>query len=143
MPPNLDRIAWPHRPIEAVAVVVCCSGNGTHTGIAFRGEEGFPRLLHLAWHLALFNDDFQAARDDYLCAVPNLRRADAIALAGYCRRIFRVNNAGGQRIPYNLEYEPGMGFDPDTGDLVLPAGATGMSCTTFVVHVFRSSGNPL
>lgn len=143
MPPNLDRIAWHHQPIETVAVVVCRSGNGTHAGIAYRGEDGLPRLLHLAWHLALFDDDFQFARNDYLSVIPNLRRADAIALAGYCRRIFRVNNAGGQRVPYNLEYEPGTGFDPDTGDLVLPKGATGMSCSTFVVHVFRSSGNPL
>jgi hypothetical protein len=141
MPPNLDRVAFPPRPIDTVAVAACRSGNGTHVGVAYRGPDGAARLLHLAFHLDLRDDDFRRVRPRYVCVVPNLHQADLVALAGYCRRIFLMNSAG--RIPYNLAYEPETGFDPDTGDLVLPGTATGMSCSTFVLHLFRSSGNPL
>ena len=141
MPPNLERVAFLGTLIEAVAVVVCRSGEGTHAGVAYRGPDGTPRLLHLAFHLDLRDDDFAIWRARYVCVVPNLRQPDLVALAGYCRRIQTVNSAGG--IPYNLEYEPGTRFDPDTGDCVLAEGGTGMSCATFVVHLFRSSANPI
>jgi hypothetical protein len=139
MPPNLDRVVSLPRPIDTLAVVVCRSGNGTHAGVAYRGADGSTRLLHLAFHLDLRDDDFERYRPRYVCVVPNLHRADLVALAGYCRRIYLRNAVGG--IPYNLAYEPGTTLDPDTGDLVLPETGTGMSCSTFIVHFFHSSGN--
>jgi hypothetical protein len=141
MPPDPKRILLLPHPVDSVAVVVCRSGNGTHAGVAYRGPDGAARLLHLAFHLDLRDNDFDRVRSRFVCVVPNLRRADLVALAGYCRRIFLTNSAG--RIPYNLAYEPGTTFDPDTGDLILPSDGTGMSCATFVVHLFRSAGNPL
>src|SRR3954453_20944610 len=109
MPPNPNRILFLSQPIDTVAVVVCRSGNGTHAGVAYRGPEESSRLLHLAFHLDLRDNDFDRVRSRFVCVGPNLRRADLVALAGYCRRIFRINSAG--RVPYNLAYEPGTTFD--------------------------------
>lgn len=141
MPPNLERVAFLGTPIETVAVAVCRAGGGTHAGVAYRGPDGTAKLLHLAFHEDLREDDFDRYRPRYVCVVPNLPRPDLVALAGYCRRIYRANAA--RRIPYNLAYEAGTKFDPGTGDCVLAEGGTGMRCATFVVHLFRSAGNPI
>lgn len=142
MPANLQRIVDSYHSGEEIilAVTVSRTATGTHAGIAYRSENGTYRLLHFAWHHDLKEGGFDFTRSGSVCVIPSLLRPDAVALAGYCRRIVRLN-VGRGTIPYNLRYDEGTGFDPETGDLILPATATGMSCGTFVLHVFRSSGN--
>lgn len=140
MAPSLTRIVSPTGEIDHVAVFAS-RGVCMHAGIVYRAESSL-RLLHHAFHLDLRDDELRPGTRSFVCVVPNLMRDDRVALAGYCRRIFLVNSRNGG-IPYNLELEAGTDFDPDTGELILPASATGMTCATFVLHVFRSAGNPL
>ncbi len=117
---------------------------GPHAAIIYRSSDGRPRRLHLAGlgHCASVDEDRAFAHDGHICVGTNLQRDDAVALAGYCRRIYKAN-ARHRQIPYNLRYDPGTRFDPDTGELVLGETATGLTCATFVVHVFSSSANPI
>lgn len=142
MPPNWSRITPPTDGIDDLAVFVRKTQDGTHAGIVYRGSDGTLRLLHQAFHLNLRDDEFVERRGRFVCVVPSLLHDELVALAGYCRRIYLVNSSRGG-IPYNLELELNEGFDPVTGDLVMPGSATGMSCATFVVHVFRSAGNEI
>lgn len=115
---------------------------GPHAAILYRSAEGRPKFLHLAWHRVLRDEGFAGQEQEFVSVEPNLERDDRVALAAYCRRIALANMAR-RAIPYNLRYEPGTTFDPDTGDFLLPEGATGLSCATFVVQVFRSAGLPI
>jgi hypothetical protein len=116
--------------------------DGPHAAIVYRSAEGPLKILHLAWHRDLREGDFASQHERYICVRPNLERDDSVALAGYCRRIFK-GSARHNGIPYNLRYDLETRFDPDTGDLILPSEASGLNCATFVVQVFRSSGNPI
>jgi hypothetical protein len=136
MPANLTRIVPRGGEPGLLAVAVC---HGPHAGIVYLGAGGRLELLHFAWHGDLRQE---AYRPNYVCVELNLLRAEGVALAGYCRKIYSAN-AQRNTIPYNLRYDEGTRFDPATGELVLPAGATGMNCATFVLHVFRSAGAPL
>jgi hypothetical protein len=116
---------------------------GPHAAIVYRSDDSQPRILHFAWHHFLKDDALSDHQSDYVCVVPiGIERDDQVALAAYCRRIYRAN-ASRCTIPYNLRYDPETSFDPDTGDFVRPETATGLNCATFVVQVFRSSGNPI
>ena len=122
--------------------VACC--DGPHVAIVYLAEDfqNF-RILHFAWDRDLRDEEYDiATRQQYVCVVPNLHPAELVALAGYCRKIYRANCAGAN-MPYNLQYEEGVYFDPDTGTFVIAQEATGLSCATFVVHFFRTTGNPL
>jgi hypothetical protein len=142
MPANLERVVSRSGNPEILAVAVCKSRDGPHAGIVHLGKDGSLHLLHFAFHRDLRNQPFPRVRDDFVCVAPNLLQAEKIALAGYCRLISDAN-AHLRNIPYNLRYDEGTGFDPDTGDLILPNGALGMGCATFVLHVFRSAGRRL
>jgi hypothetical protein len=140
MPANPSRIVGHNRMPEFLGVAV---GPGPHAGVVYRGRDAVMRLLHFAFHRNLRGDDeYSTCMGLWLCVQLNVLRSEQVAIAGYCRLVFEVN-ASRRNIPYNLRYEVGTGFDPDTGELILPAGATGMSCATFVVHLFRSAGSPI
>ncbi len=141
MAARLERVAFHSSPIDTVAVAARLTRTGTHVGVAYRGPEGTEQFLHFCFHLDLENEDFAPSRSRYVCVVPNLHRAELVALAGFCRRVYRANARG--VIPYNLAYEAGTMLDPDTGDLVIAENGTGMTCATFVVHLFRSLGIPI
>jgi hypothetical protein len=113
---------------------------GRHAGVVYRAANGSPALLHLANHLDLQNDEPAPPR--YVWVEPALEYEDAVSLAGYCRLVWQALS-GRRGIPYGLRYDEDVGFDPDTGDLICGDDGRGMTCATFVVHLFRSAGNPL
>jgi len=99
------------------------------------------RRLHFGWNHKLLHD---TCRDDAPCAIPILdpiELADEFFIAGLCGKIAR--SAVNKTIPYNLKLDRDVTFDQATGDVQFGKEYTGLSCATFVVAVFRSSGNPL
>jgi hypothetical protein len=90
-----------------IAAAVC---KGPHAAIVYRSDDGQPRILHFAWHHLLKDDALQGNETDYVCVVPvAIERDDQIALAAYCRRIYRAN-ASRCTIPYNLRYDSATTF---------------------------------
>jgi hypothetical protein len=135
---DLSRIKIDDLEVEFIAVAICRSGDGYHVGVLHRRSGQPPRLLHLASHNRLLDDLFSA---DHICIVPAIDRDDALNIAGLCRRVATARLR--KQVPYALRYDPRIRFDPDTGDLLMPDDATGMTCSTFVVHLFRSAQNPI
>lgn len=110
-----------------------------HAGIVYRTLASSLRFLHFANHETL-RDDPCAGRSRYVYAIPLLKSEDEEFLAGFCERVFRANQDG--KLPYSFEFDPNLGFDRETGLAVLNH-RIGFTCSTFVVALFRSAGNPL
>ena len=144
MPANLSRFTGSDSLPEFFGVAFRRIGSdGFHSAIAYRASGGSLHLLHLAGHRELWDDPETIARlQSYVCIEPNLTRAESISLAGYCLRIHKIN-FGRNNIPFSLQYDDGIGFDPDTGEIVKATGLSGMTCATFVLHVFHSTGKLL
>ena len=141
MPANLSRFTGSDSLPEFLGVAFSRVGNdGFHSAIAYRASGGSLHLLHLAGHRELRdNPDTHSSLQPYVCVEPNLSRAERISLAGYCLRIHKINYKR-NNIPFNLQYDEGIGFDPTTGEVISAADLNGMTCATFVLHVFRSAG---
>jgi hypothetical protein len=140
---NLDRIVLDASSLDVVAVAICRTGHGnTHTGVVYRDFDGRLLLFHQAWQHETRNEPLDGARTDlggsFLCVSPDIDRDRARNLAALCELIA----ATGEPIAYALRDDPEALFDEHTGRLTLPNGK-GLSCSTFVLALFRSARLPL
>jgi hypothetical protein len=140
---NLDRIVLDDSSLDVVALAICRTVHGnTHTGLVYRDFDGRLLLFHQAWHHDTRNEPLDAARTDLggplLCVRPDIGRDRARNLAALCELI----SATGEAIAYALRDDPEALFDEHTGRLTLPSGK-GLSCSTFVMVLFRSARLPL
>jgi hypothetical protein len=140
---NLDRIIPGDSSLDMVAVAVCRTRYGnTHTGVVYRAFDGRLLLFHQAWHHDTRNEPLDEARTDlggpFLCVSPDIDRDRARNLAALCELIAGT----GESIAYALRDDPEALFDEHTGRLTLPNGK-GLSCSTFVMSLFRSARLPL
>ncbi|MBL8792309.1 MAG: hypothetical protein JNM56_00235 [Planctomycetia bacterium] len=108
----------------------------THAGVVYRDTAGVLRVLHFAYHEMLRDEP---CRGPFIFAIPALQDEDQEYLAEFCSRVYRVNQRG--KLPYSFSFDPNLTFDR-TGLVVLNQNS-GFTCSTFVVALFRSTGNPL
>ncbi|MBI5518284.1 MAG: hypothetical protein HY909_31220 [Deltaproteobacteria bacterium] len=112
-----------------------------HVGVLYAAPREELQFLHLAFHARLTCEPFHRAfRNDrpYVGVVPEVDPVLWPSVVAVCRRIIARN---GQGIPYGVLYDGGR-FLKD-GSLELGAGARGLTCATFVLHVFESVGKTL
>lgn len=109
-----------------------------HIGVIHQDEEGEPLLLHLAWHFRLENQATSAVRlgSALHWVKPALDEVRAYNLVAMCQLI--ADRADRGAVPYGILYEGGT--FTDQGIMKLGAHAHGLTCATFVMHVFRSAG---
>ena len=111
---------------------------GLHAGVLYRQSNNALAKLHFCWHRVL---RLTGPSQGDIFAVPDTQfEDDKMWLAVFCARVAR--NIPRKNIPYNLEHDESVRFDQDSGELLLN-GATGLSCATFILAVFRSAGHPL
>ena len=139
----LARIKRSEVDVPHIAVGICHTGESTHTGIVHRDPDGAVRFLHQGFHYCTRNepvgDSVAEFNGLFLFVVPNLEADRARNVAGLCRLIARRltdNNLPG--FPYSLRLDDEARFDEHTGLLAL-ANGVGLSCSTFVILVFRSA----
>src|SRR6266511_4148730 len=140
---DFSRLTFDANQVKLLAVALLRTSRCTaHAGVAYRTAAGALRFLHFANHEVLRDEVF---RED-LClgenafAVPLLKEEDQDFLAEFCARVYRANQSG--KLPYSFEFDPTLGFDRSTGLMVFNYDS-GLTCSTFVVALFRSAGNPL
>jgi hypothetical protein len=139
----LDRIVLDDSLLDRVAVAICRMRYGnTHTGVVYRDFDGRLLLLHQAWHHETRNEPLGEARTDvggpFSCVSPDIDQDRARNLAALCELVAST----GEPIAYALREDPEALFDEHTGRLTLPNGK-GLSCSTFVMALFRSARLPL
>lgn len=113
-----------------------------HSGILYRDSGGHLFKLHFGWHWYLANETYSPVA----CSIPDLDadspdKPEGEWIAGFCERVGASSR--NKRIPYNLKYDESIDFDAATGDILLGAASTGLSCATFVLAILRSAGHKL
>ena len=113
--------------------------NQLHSGLIYK-YQGNLRILHLAWHHRLFEEDsVKEFFKHYYWIKPNLPKARQKLISARCRRIFGKYSEGG--LKYGLYYRNGT--FTDEGLVKLDESASGLTCATFVLAVFASEGYKL
>jgi hypothetical protein len=121
-------------PAGRGAVAITRGEIGLHVGIVFRASDQRCRILHLAWHYRLRNEE---ALDGWAFVAPLLDPVELQVLAGFCALLGAVR----PRIPYGLQFSASR-FDDD-GRFIPGPGETGLTCTTFVMAIFEWAVMPL
>jgi hypothetical protein len=138
-----DRVILDMQAIPVLAIGICRTRHGnTHTGVAYRNAKRKLRFFHQAFHHVTRDGDIALESEQmggpFFSVIPSVEEDRARAIAGFWEFL-----AGrGEQIGYALRDDPDALFDPNTGILVLSDGK-GLSCSTFVLALFRSVRFPL
>ncbi len=129
------------KPLSSIATAAVAIGianpshpHQLHTGVIHRMADGGLRMLHLAWHCVLRNDQ---PEPQYLCVSLGFDERRLRQLATMCRRIFYKNQQSG--VPYGFA-PPKDSFDVATGAYLLQESQVGLTCASFVLAVFHAVG---
>lgn len=108
---------------------------GAHVSISYRSDdEGARKLLHLAWHSRLREDESELG----LWVVPKL---DDLALANIRTSASLIARRRGEgRVPYSFSREDAS---YDTAGLLVLGTSLGLTCATFVQLVFEHARVPI
>lgn len=124
---------------KPAAVAVIDGPVGLHAGILHEDENGAWWLTDLAWHFKLrrrpLGDVLDDPREVWAFPLPAVDEIDLGVVSLLCARVASRNHAG---IPYS--FLPGATFERDTGVFMPTARSHGLTCSTFVLEVFRAAG---
>jgi hypothetical protein len=105
-----------------------------HVGIFHKDETTKDlRMIHLAWHHELKNSHPNIW---YIWIAPPIPQRRARQVAAFCRKVSRSNPAG---IPYAFSQATDC-FDQQTGSFIFGPSRNGLTCASFVLGVFQSTG---
>jgi len=132
----LGRSTLPADATIAVAIKAA-RGEQLHVGMAYRPDRGEPwRLLHLAWHHTLRDDELD---DTYGCVLlAGLPALLAPAVVMSCKLTARQKLRN--QLPYGFGWRDGALVQDAQGVLTLDAGVAGLTCATFVLAQLDLSG---
>lgn len=123
----------------AIAFTRGTYGSG-HIGIAFHTPNDGTQVTHLAWHKQLeVNTIPQEVRGCWACATVSLPPSASKQLVAVVRAVSKKK----PQINYGLGAIAAKGSFTANGSYKPPRGSDGLTCTTFVVEVFRAAAIPL
>lgn len=131
--------------VRDVGVVIHKTGMGKHAGFLYRRDDGSVRVLHLAFHHMLRDDEVSDwARQVSDQFGESLRWAELglpddskVVFAAHLSQIF----LGNPQIPYGLD-AGGTVFTSD-GKFVRGPIGKGLTCATFIAAILAGYGHPL
>lgn len=106
----------------------------SHSGIFYRTESGEVRIIHLANHRVLEDEECDA--DEFSWVVPDVRPHLATQLCELCALAARVK----PEIDYGYRYDEASIFSVLDASFSLGDQSIGLTCATFVLAMFRSCG---
>jgi len=122
--------------ITGVAVAIRRQPEGhTHTGVIFR-EKSQLSLVHLQWDLDL---SFEVFDGTYSWVIPELLAEEINDIRALCRKIGEFRPA----IHYGFRFDPEATLDKDTALLISDKAPYGLTCSSFVIAIFKSAEVPL
>lgn len=121
---------------EHIWVAICNIREGqNHCGLAYRRGVDEIRILHLAFHVDLRDEQLNAP---YRRVSFGLDAANQLVVAGFAIAMSRAEPG----IPYGFN-DDGIVFDPKTGELLEAPAGRGLTCATFVTALLRHLGYEL
>ena len=141
----LEPSERPFSEVQDVGVVIHKTNTGQHTGFLYRRDDGSVRVLHLAFHHELRDDEVLEweARvrawfgADLRWAELGLPEDSKIVFAAHLSQIL----LGNPQIPYGLD-AGGTIFTAD-GKFVRGPVGKGLTCATFIAAVLAGYGHPV
>lgn len=126
---------------EQLAIAITSGAFGSHVGIAFHSVKEGLRLLHLARHQCLMDDDFsrQDINSRYVAAVVDIPPAASKQMVSIIRSVAKRQ----PRINYGINAKAAVGSFDNSGRYKPPKGSDGLTCATFVSTVFSDYKVPL
>lgn len=118
-----------------IGVVIEPTPHGYHSGILYCLPDGQSRVVHLAFHHDLRDEE---ATLPFRWAHINLDEDNKILLAYLVSRI----KGSGTLIPYGFDAS-GICFDPASGQLLPAPSGKGLTCATFILAALRTYGYEL
>jgi hypothetical protein len=115
-----------------LAAAVLRTDHGWHAGLLHATADGV-RLLHLRFHCMLSRDVSYA---DYFWIEPRLANFRQRRVAAMCEHVWDLYGST-QEIPYAFKFMKSS-FSPD-GKLLLGASEHGLTCSTFILALFRGA----
>ena len=103
-----------------------------HCGILYRLDSGEVRMLHLAFHFDLRDEELRA---NYWCAPAGLELENQLVVAAFASTIANAK----PNVPYGFDAN-GMVFDSGSGELLEAPAGRGLTCATFILALFRTLG---
>lgn len=120
---------------DRIRIIITHIENGQlHCGISYKVDSEV-HFLHLRWHFSLSNNIDKIT--DYFSICSTIHPIRQQVIAAKCKKIWS-KNSDPQTIPYSIFYETG-GFT-DEGVLSLDEKENGLTCSTFVLAIFKSCG---
>lgn len=135
------------------SIVIKKTPNGFHTGVIYRDSDTDSiNILHLAFHVDLRNDNFFKIEvdqenlwtfSDFWIIPIDFDSSFQRSLSAYCSNIMErnklfVDSSIDKRIRYGLF--SGDSLFIEDGTLILGENCSGLSCSSFVIAVFKSIG---
>ncbi|WP_144435578.1 hypothetical protein [Roseovarius atlanticus] len=107
-------------------------GDQNHCGLLYRLDDGEVRMLHLAFHFDLRDDEW---RPDYCCAPVGFELENQLVVAAFANAVANAE----PNVPYGFDAN-GMVFDRSSGELLEAPAGKGLTCATFVLALLRTLG---
>lgn len=133
-----DPAVCPFERIASIAFVIKRNGQFLHAGLLYRDEDGVISLIHLGWNYLLT----QGPPDDSYYWVPcSLDERVQEDVAGFLEVLWKKNRD--QRVPYSTKLSSDLNFFDERGERIQVPVGDGLTCASFVLHVFRALELPL
>lgn len=140
---DITRLTSSTDPHPRIAVLATRRDGCSHSGIFFLDENGDPKVIDQGWHERTSHRPFQDTvihfQDCLVLAHPAIHRISEGLLRGLCRKIARLIDTNGMRIPYAIRVSPRARFNLFSGRLELADG-NGLTCCGFTTLIFKSVG---
>lgn len=127
--------ARPFRQNGGLAVATVRAHEDAHSGIFYFDQDDEPKVLHLAFHHRLECTADWTSWMGAIWAEPPIPKERVDAIGALCDLIARMHTNKG--LAYALRFV-NSSFDTRTGALNLGPGCSGLTCSTFVMAVFKS-----
>ncbi len=128
---------------DQVAIAITHGLLGSHLGIVYRDGDDKQKLLHLAFHRLLLDEDFPCA-DPWAVlklALPEWRLVQVIALI---RKLSKKYVLGRNSVvTYGINLYAGIDAIKEDMTYELGQDGDGLTCASFVAAAFKAIGSPL
>lgn len=124
----------PFEEVSYVAIAICRTRpNRYHAGILYKDQDNC-HLLHVPGDMTIQRDPPETR---YIWIAPSIHPARLPQIAAYCRLVWNENENNG--IPYAFS-DPRDSFDSITGKFLSSENKIGLTCASFVLAIFFSTG---
>lgn len=144
----VDQIVnFPLGTFESSVVLKRTGPENLHAGIIYKDIDGESKILHFAFHLDLKNDKISEIgsnpeniwnQGDLWAFPTGLVDIQRRMVSHMCWKILKRLEE--DKIKYGLLYDGSTYFMAEDGKYMLGENCSGLTCSTFVLAVFKSSG---